>query len=139
MKDCFEVLGVSKDASIEDIQRAFERKAERYKGDFYAEDPAYAKKKLKELKEAYEAAVAAVLGNAAETSTDKPDVSYDEDPEEYMRQLYHKHLTASPNRAAGLRPKRPKAFEKRDAAYKSSVLLFWVVIIVAIIAVGSFL
>ena len=139
MKDCFEVLGVGKDASIEDIQRAFERKAERYKGDFYAEDPAYAKKKLKELKEAYDAAAIAVLGENAEPSTDKPDVCYDEDPEEYMRQLYHKHLTASPNRAAGLRPKRPKAFEKRDGAYKSSVLLFWVVIIVAIIAVGSLL
>ena len=139
MKDCFEVLDVSKDASIEDIQRAFERKAANCKGNLYAEDPAYAKRKLKELKEAYEAAATAVLGNAAETSTDKPDVSYDEDPEEYMRQLYHKHLTVSPNRAAGLRPKRPKAFEKRDAAYKGSVLLFWGVIVVAIIAVGNLL
>lgn len=139
MKDCFELLGVREDASIEEIQKAFERKAGRYKGDFYAEDPAYAKKKLREVQEAYEEAIVTVLGALPEDTGVKPTVSFDEDPEEYMKQLYHKHLTATPNRAAGLRPKRPKAYEKGDAAYKSSVLLFWLGIVAAIIAVGSFL
>ncbi len=139
MSDCFEVLGVSKDATIEEIQKAFERKASRYQSDFYADDSDYVKKKLKKLKEAYEEAAVIVLGEVATRGLDKPTVGYDENPEEYMKQLYHKHLTATPNRAAGLRPKRPKSFSKRDAEYKRSVMFFWIGIVVAIIAIGSLL
>ena len=139
MKNCFELLGVAEDATLEEIQAAFACKAARYKSDFYADDPAYAKKKLRELQAAYEEAAASVLGELPETAGQKPTVSFDENPEEYMRQLYHKHLTATPNRAAGLRTKRPKAFAKGDAAYKRSALLFWAGIVAVIIVIGSIL
>lgn len=139
MTDCFEFLGVSKDATIEEIQKAFEQKASRYRSDFYADDPDYVKKKLKQLKEAYEEAASVVLGEDATCGLDKPTVSYGENPEEYMQQLYHKHLTAKVNRAAGLRPKRGKAFAKGDAAYKRSVLFFWGGIVVAVMVIGSLL
>ena len=139
MSDCFEFLDVRKDATIEELQKAFERKASRYQSDFYADDPDYVKKKLKMLKEAYEEAATVVLGEDATCGLEKSTVSYDENPEEYMKQLYHKHLTAKVNRAAGLRPKRSKAFAKGDAAYKRSVMFFWIGIVVAVIAIGSLL
>ena len=139
MSDCFEFLGVSKEATIEEIQKAFEQKANRYQSDFYADDPDYVKKKLKQLKEAYEEAVTVVLGEDVTRGLDKPTVSYDENPEEYMKQLYRKHLTAKVNRVAGLRPKRPKSFAKGDAAYKRSVMFFWIGIVAAIIVIGSLL
>ena len=139
MKSCYEILGVKEDATLDQIQEAFERKASRYKGEFYADDPAYVKRKLKELQTAYTEAAVRIVGELPEAFLEKPTVSYDENPEEYMRQLYHKHLTQNINRKAGLRPKRPKTFAKGDAAYKRSVIFFWGGIVAAVIVLGSLL
>lgn len=139
MKRCFEILGVGEDATLEQMQAAYEQKASKYKSDFYADDPAYAKKKLQELRAAYEEATAGMLGELQDDAASKPSVTFDDDSEEYMRQLYHKHLPGKVNRAAGLRPKRSKAYAKGDAAYKGSVLLFWIGIVAAVIVVGNIL
>ena len=139
MKSCYEILGVKEDATLDQIQEAFEQKASRYKGEFYEDDPAYVKRKLKELQEAYSEAASMIAGELSESVMEKPTVSYDEEPEEYMRQLYHKHLTAKVNRAAGLRPKRAKAFAKGEAAYKRSIIFFWGGIVAAVIVIGSLL
>lgn len=139
MKSCYEILGVKEDATLDQIQEAFERKASRYKGEFYADDPAYVKRKLKELQTAYTEAAVMIVGELPEAFLEKPTVSCDENPEEYMRQLYHKHLTQNINRKAGLRPKRPKTFAKGDAAYKRSIIFFWGGIVAAVIVLGSLL
>ena len=139
MKRCFEILGISEEATLEEIRKAFEQKAARCKNGVYDDDPKYAKRKLKELQAAHEESIAIVAGKLLEVTVTKPTVSYDEDPEEYMRQLYHKHLTQNINRKAGLRPKRPKSFAKGDAAYKCSVMFFWIGIVAAILVIGSLL
>jgi len=102
MKQCFEILGVGENATIEQIQDAYERKVTRYSNDVYLDDPKYAKKKLKELKQAYKEACRlagktdnGALGEVLEDFEEKPDVYIDENPEEYMKQLYHKHLGRS--------------------------------------------
>ena len=139
MRSCYEILGVGEDATLEEIREAFEKKAARYKSGLYDDDPQYAKRKLKELQTAHEEAVALATGNMPEIAVLKPTVSYDENPEEYMSQLYHKHLTQNINRKAGLRPKRPKAFAKGDAAYKRSVMFFWIGIVATLLIIGSLL
>lgn len=139
MKRCFEILGVGEDVTLDQLREAFEKKDASYKNGFYEEDPKYVKRKRKELHAAYEEAVSVIVEKLPEVAATKPTVSYEEDPEEYMQQLYHKHLTATSNRRAGLRPKRPKAFAKGDAAYKRSVLFFWIGLVAAIIVIGSLL
>ncbi|MBR3756307.1 MAG: hypothetical protein IKK48_04280 [Firmicutes bacterium] len=108
MKQYFEILGVGENATLEQIQDAYERKVTRYSNDVYLDDPKYAKKKLKELKQAYEEACRLAgktdkggLDEILEDFEEKPNVDIDENPEEYMKQLYHKHLGRSVNRVSG--------------------------------------
>ena len=57
MKDPYEVLGVSKDASPEEIKRAYRKLAKQYHPDNYVNNPLsdLAEEKFKEINEAYEA------------------------------------------------------------------------------------
>ncbi len=56
MKDPYEVLGVSKDASAEEIKKAYRRLAKKYHPDNYINNPLadLASEKFKEINEAYE-------------------------------------------------------------------------------------
>lgn len=56
MKDPYEVLGVSKDASQEEIKRAYRKLAKQYHPDNFANNPLsdLAEEKFKEINEAYE-------------------------------------------------------------------------------------
>ncbi len=52
-KNYYEVLGVSKDASVEDIKNAYRQLAKKYHPDFNKDDP-QAEEKFKEINEAYQ-------------------------------------------------------------------------------------
>ena len=57
-----------------------------------------------------------------------------------MEELYHKHLTGRLNRAIGVTNKKRTAAQKKvDSAYKSSVILFWLGIAVAVVLIGMLL
>ncbi len=60
MIDPYKVLGVSPDASAEEIKKAYHKKAKQYHPDLHPDDPA-ATKKMNEIKEAYD-----LLQNPAE-------------------------------------------------------------------------
>ncbi len=99
MKRCFEILGLGENATKEQIQEAYDRKATRYSSDLYLDDPKYAKKKLKELKQAYTEAYRlaehtdeAAIDDTLQDFEEKPVVDINEDTEKYMQQLYRKHL-----------------------------------------------
>lgn len=53
MNRAFSILGVREDACKEEIKQAYERRLKKYKSDDYADDPEYVRKKIAELKEAY--------------------------------------------------------------------------------------
>jgi molecular chaperone DnaJ len=53
-KDYYEVLGVARDASPEEIKRAFRRLAKRYHPDTYEGDKGEAERRFREISEAYE-------------------------------------------------------------------------------------
>lgn len=52
----FRILGVNENATKEQVTMAYERKAAMYKGANYADEPAYADRKLRELYQAYQEA-----------------------------------------------------------------------------------
>ena len=135
---CYEILGVAETATIEQIQQAYEEKVAKYNSGLYVDDPQYAKEKLKILQEAYKNALELSVPIYCPTG-EKPAVTFEENPEVYMEQLYHKHLNHNINRKAGIRPKRPKMFWKGDTAYKRSVIFFWIGIVAGILAIGSLL
>lgn len=56
MKDPYEVLGVSRNASIDDIKRAYRELVKKYHPDKYQDNPLreLAEEKLREINEAYE-------------------------------------------------------------------------------------
>lgn len=55
MDKYFALLGISEDSSISEIEIAYEKQLKKYKSDMYAEDPAYSKKRCREVKKAYDA------------------------------------------------------------------------------------
>lgn len=59
MRDPYEVLGVSKDASADEIKRAYRKLAKQYHPDNYVNNPLadLAEEKFKEINEAYEALI----------------------------------------------------------------------------------
>lgn len=52
-RDAFSLLGVREDASPEQIAQAYQYRLKKYKSDDYADEPAYARRKMAELKQAY--------------------------------------------------------------------------------------
>lgn len=69
MKDPYEVLGVSKDASPEEIKKAYRKLAKQYHPDNYANNPLsdLAEEKFKEINEAYEQ----ITGGGAQTGSSR--------------------------------------------------------------------
>ena len=70
-KDPYAVLGVSRNASEEEIKSAYRRLARQYHPDHYASDPAAAREaeeKMKEINEAYELLTRAPSGNGGSTT-----------------------------------------------------------------------
>ncbi len=55
---CFSMLGLSENATKEQVKRAYGRKLATYKGPNYADEPAYAERKMAQLHQAYEEAYA---------------------------------------------------------------------------------
>ncbi len=139
-KDGFEILGLNEDATTEEVQEAYERKAAQYSSNVYDEDPKYVKKQLKVLKAAYEEAyqtaeVAALRAEiAAEKEQEEPPADIHEDPEKYMQQLYRKQMAGRIGRWNIIPPTRSKKQSDAQSAYKRSVLLFWTGIL-AVIAI----
>ena len=72
----FEIFDLPEDATIEQIQQAYEQKAARYNSDIYADEPQYAKRKLEELRHAFETALAQ-SGLTYCPSGAKPDFTYE--------------------------------------------------------------
>ncbi len=149
MKQCFEILGLDENATKEQVQEAYDRKATRYSGDLYAEDPKYAKRKLKELKEAYEEAYrlseSSVMA-AGEGDVSGVNVNFEEnleslltEEEMQMQKLYHKHLHRRVDKAAGIYPDGPKGQRKANMRYKGNVLLFWLGVLAVIVGIGMIL
>lgn len=56
MNRYFSLLGLREDAGKDDVKAAYERRVQKYKASDYADDPEYVRKKLAELKTAYEQA-----------------------------------------------------------------------------------
>jgi molecular chaperone DnaJ len=56
-RDYYEVLGVPKDASPEDVKKAYRQLARQYHPDVTKEDPKVAEERFKEISEAYEVLV----------------------------------------------------------------------------------
>ncbi|MBR3785229.1 MAG: hypothetical protein IKJ77_02340 [Firmicutes bacterium] len=147
MKQCFEILGVGENATIEQIQAAYERKVTRYSNDVYLDDPKYAKKKLKELKQAYKEACRLAGKTEGISSSDtqadykeKPTVDIDEDPEEYMKQLYHKHLGTFRRMGdiSGRERQRQRYINKygRSKANKAAIVVTLLVVAVFSVMIG---
>lgn len=55
---CFNILGLSENATKAQVERAYAKKLAMYKGPNYAEEPAYAERKIAQLRQAYEEAYA---------------------------------------------------------------------------------
>jgi len=53
-KDYYEVLGVTKEATQDDVKKAYRRLAKKWHPDLHKDDRAQAEKMFKELTEAYE-------------------------------------------------------------------------------------
>jgi len=147
MRRCFEILGVGEYASKAQIQEAYDRKAARYSNDIYLEDPKYARKKLKELKEAYKEACrltektkAASRDEILNGFEEKPTVDIDEDPEEYMKQLYHKHLGRNVSRVSGAqRDQRRRHIvnkQGRSTANKAAIMVTFLLVAVFSVMIG---
>lgn len=155
MKQCFEILGLNENATKTQVQEAYDRRATRYSSDLYLEDPKYAKKKLKELKKAYEEAYrlaessVLIAGEEAVNAGGKTENSHGDseetlealltDEELYMQKLYHKYLHRGLDKAAGINPDGPKGQRKANRAYKSNVLLFWLGVLGVIVLIGILL
>jgi len=146
MKKCFDVLGLDEKATRAQIQEAYDRRVTRYNGDLYAEDPKYVKRKLKELRQAYEEAYR--LAESAVTVSEEgyaDDINPDfeenlesllTDEEMHMQKLYHKHLHRRVDKAAGIYPDGLKGQRKENLRYKGNVMLFWLGILVVIVGIG---
>lgn len=65
---CFSILGLSENATKEQVKRAYGRKLATYKGPNYADEPAYAERKMAQLHQAYEEAYA-LAGSDADAVT----------------------------------------------------------------------
>ena len=61
---CFSMLGLSENATKEQVKRAYGRKLATYKGPNYADEPAYAERKMAQLHQAYEEAYALASSGA---------------------------------------------------------------------------
>lgn len=72
MKDCFRLLGLSDNATKEQVKAAYERKVERFKGADYADEPEYAHRKLTQLKGAYEEALRLAKDGTGQTAVYRP-------------------------------------------------------------------
>ncbi|MBQ3226388.1 MAG: J domain-containing protein, partial [Clostridia bacterium] len=70
MKDPYEVLGISKGASQEEIKQAYRKLAKQYHPDHYANNPLadLAEEKFKEINEAYEALTGGGAGAGGSSS-----------------------------------------------------------------------
>jgi len=55
MKQYYALLGLREDAGFSELEQAYEKQLQKYEADVYDDDPAYRKRKRKELEEAYTA------------------------------------------------------------------------------------
>ena len=55
LKKYYKLLGVQPEAQLSEVEAAYMKKLERYKSDYYSDDPAYARKRCRELDKAYKA------------------------------------------------------------------------------------
>lgn len=93
MKDPFEVLGVRRDAPMEEIDRAYKRLVAKYHPDRYRDNPLreLAEEKLKEINEAYDAIKAVRFGyhtSESETASDRSGVGQPS-PSSQHQNYYH--------------------------------------------------
>lgn len=68
----FSILGLTENATKEQVKRAYGRKIARYKGPDYAEEPAYVERKLAQLHQAYEEAYALAESDPAAYKPSRP-------------------------------------------------------------------
>ena len=140
MKKCFEILGLGENATKEQVQQAYDRKAARYSNDLYLEDPKYARKKLQELKQAYKEACR-LAGKTDNGALGEVLEDFDENPEEYMKQLYHKHLGRSfrgMGNVSEKERKRQKYINKygRSKANKAAIIVMLLIVAVFSVMIG---
>ena len=79
MKDPYQVLGVSRNASQEDIKKAYRELAKKYHPDNYVNTPLQdvANEKMQEINEAYDAIISGAASNGYDNYRSEPNSSYD--------------------------------------------------------------
>ena len=82
----FAILGLSEDATKEQVKQAYDLRVRKYKSSDYDDDPDYVRRKLAELKSAYDAAYSAA-------GTDRAYENYDE--RTYERSDYERETSSS--------------------------------------------
>lgn len=104
MNKYFSLLGLREDAGKDDVKAAYERRVRKYKSSDYDDDPEYVRKKLAELKVAYEQAYR--MAGSGSTSAyrrddfDLPASSRTSDSQRAHRQLHDKEEKEARRRRA---------------------------------------
>lgn len=110
---CFSILGLSENATKEQVKRAYGRKLATYKGPNYADEPAYAERKMAQLHQAYEEAYALASSGADAVTTSR--IEHDVQPLPKKKAAKASHLLEAEREAgANKREKFHQWMERRD-------------------------